>query len=84
MTKEEAVLELKNTCRCQNYEYACGGWDCSGCEYKMAIEALEKQEKFKHIIFQIGETLVDESKSHISSAEAVSKIRKILRETNSI
>ncbi len=44
-----------------------------------AIEELSKGEDQRHKLFRIGETLVDESKYHITSEEAVKKIREIMR-----
>lgn len=39
------------------------------------------QEKaYKHAIFQIGETLVDVDKRHISAENACEKIRRYLQE----
>lgn len=44
-----------------------------------AIEELKKAEDQRHKLFRIGETLVDESKYHITSEEAIEKIREIMR-----
>ena len=44
-----------------------------------AIEELKELEDQRHKLFRIGETLVDESKYHITSEEAVEKIREIMR-----
>ena len=38
----------------------------------------EEYKEIRHIYFVIGETCVDESKGHISSKNAVEKIRKVL------
>lgn len=37
-----------------------------------------------HLLFVIGETLVDESKGHYTPEEAIAKIRKLLNENQSI
>ena len=39
---------------------------------------------YKHILFMIGETCVDESKRHITSEEAIEKIRSILTTSKSL
>ena len=54
---------------------------------KRNLEKLTKEqlifliEQYDHINFMIGETLVDESKRHITSEEAVEEIRKYLTES---
>lgn len=54
---------------------------------KRNLEKLTKEqlifliEQYDHINFMIGETLVDESKRHITSEEAVKEIRKYLTES---
>ena len=40
----------------------------------------EAEKIYKHTYFMIGETLVEESKQHITSEEACEKIRKYLNE----
>lgn len=41
-----------------------------------------QEKSYKHAIFQIGETLVDVDKRHISAEKACEKIRKCLQELN--
>ena len=42
---------------------------------------MTKEEKiYKHTYFMIGETLVEESKQHITSEKACEQIRKYLKE----
>lgn len=41
---------------------------------------LNQEEAYKHAIFQIGETLVDVDKRHISAENACEKIRRCLQE----
>lgn len=54
---------------------------------KRNLEKLTKEqlifliEQYDHINFMIGETLVDESKRHITSEETVKEIRKYLTES---
>lgn len=48
-------------------------------DYDEVEEFLKKTEDQRHKLFRIGETLVDESKYHITSDEAVKKIREIMR-----
>ena len=43
--------------------------------YQIAVQALEEIEQYRHSMFVIGETCVDESKGHITSENAVQKIR---------
>ena len=40
----------------------------------------EAEKVYKHIYFMIGETLVEESKQHITSEKACEQIREYLKE----
>ena len=42
----------------------------------------ECEKIYKHTYFMIGETLVEESKQHITSEKACDKIREYLKEMN--
>ena len=46
----------------------------------MAIAALEREKIYKSTLFKIGETLVDESKLHITPEKACEKIREYLKQ----
>ena len=75
MTREEAISILKtygHNCRC----CAKDGLEAS----KVAIYALEREEIYKSTLFKIGETLVDESKLHITSEKACEQIREYLKQ----
>lgn len=46
----------------------------------MAIAALEKEKIYKSTLFKIDETLVDESKLHITPEKACEQIREYLKQ----
>lgn len=46
----------------------------------MTIDSLEREKIYKSTLFKIGETLVDESKLHITSEEACEQIREYLKQ----
>ena len=46
----------------------------------MAIAALEKEKIYKSTLFKISETLVDESKLHITPEKACEQIREYLKQ----
>ena len=75
MTTEEAISILKtygHNCRC----CAKDGLEAS----KVAIAALEREKIYKSTLFKISETLVDESKLHITPEKACEKIREYLKQ----
>ena len=75
MTREEAISILKtygHNCRC----CAKDGLEAS----EVAIDALEREEIYKSTLFKISETLVDESKLHITPEKACEKIREYLKQ----
>ena len=77
MTIEQAIELLNNLIGMvednQNNDY--------DSAFRMAIEALKQPELSERSVwFRIGETLVNESKGHISPEEAVEKIRKYLQQ----
>jgi hypothetical protein len=43
---------------------------------ELAMNALAENEKFRHSMFIIGETCVEESKWHISAEDAIKKVRE--------
>lgn len=45
-------------------------------------ELSEKIKNYRHTVFMISETCVDESKWHITSEQAIEEIRKILIEAD--
>ena len=48
--------------------------------YERRIGMTEAEKIYKHTYFMIGETLVEESKQHITSEKACDKIREYLKE----
>ena len=46
----------------------------------MAIAALEREKIYKSTLFKISETVVDESKLHITPEKACEKIREYLKQ----
>ena len=44
--------------------------------YKIAVQALVENERYRHSMFIIGETCVNASKGHISSEGALESIRR--------
>ena len=73
MTYKDAIFEL-------NDMYDFDEPTESNDAIEMAIEALEREEIYKSTLFKIGETLVDESKLHITSEKACEKIREYLKQ----
>ena len=47
---------------------------------EMAIAALEREKIYKSTLFKISETLVDESKLHITSEKACEQMREYLKQ----
>ena len=94
MTKEAAISVIQNSIKCIKAS-CCYYPQCSTCTlsmdaktvlaaYDMAIEALEEPDrKTEHSLwFRIGETLVSESKGHISAERAIDKIRQYMQEAD--
>lgn len=46
---------------------------------KTILVEAEEYYSMRHKLFAIGEILVDESKSHITTETAIQKIRKVMR-----
>ena len=68
--------------KCYKQEYNGEGCDtCSEQNTKDMITDEQAKEKiYKHTYFMIGETLVEESKQHITSEKACEQIREYLNE----
>ena len=73
MTYKDAIFEL-------NDMYDFDEPTESNDAIEMAIEALEREEIYKSTLFKIGETLVDESKLHITSEKACEQIPEYLKQ----
>jgi hypothetical protein len=80
MTKKEraVVINCLNEIK-DDYTFNSNPKTSEACALEAAIEELKELEDQRHKLFRIGETLVDESKYHITSDEAVEKIREIMR-----
>lgn len=72
MNAKEAIEQLKWYFECDD---GIAAETCTKEAYQMAVQALEEIEQYRHSMFVIGETCVDESKGHITSESAVQKIR---------
>ena len=75
MTREEAINILKtygHNCKC----YAKDELEA----LNIAIAALEREKIYKSTLFKISETLVDESKLHITPEKACEQIREYLKQ----
>lgn len=75
-TKAEVTLNNSNTSGEWLKEDVRGSINALG----MAIDALKREKIYKSTIFKISETLVDESKLHITSEKACEKIREYLKQ----
>lgn len=73
MTYKDAIFEL-------NDMYDFDEQTESNDAIEMAIEALEREKIYKSTLFKIGETLVDESKLHITSEKACEQILEYLKQ----
>ena len=73
MTYKDAIFEL-------NDMYDFDEPTESNDAIEMAIEALEREEIYKSTLFKISETLVDESKLHITSEKVCEQIRESLKQ----
>ena len=73
MNTEEVIEQLK-------WYFECGDGIAADARtkeaFQIALQALEENERYRHSMFIIGETCVDESKGHISSERAVESIRR--------
>lgn len=76
MTNQEAIETIKIAIAEVEWNYQ---MDYS-IAFDMAIDALEKEKIYKSTLFKIGETLVDESKLHITSEKACEQIREYLKQ----
>ena len=76
MTNQEAIETIKIAIAEVEWNYP---MDYS-IAFDMAIDALEKEKIYKSALFKIGETLVDESKLHITSEKACEQIREYLKQ----
>ena len=74
MTNQEAAESLKF----ELYEEGHLGYVEE--EIELAIDALRKEKIYKSTLFKISETLVDESKLHITSEKACEQIREYLKQ----
>ena len=73
MTYKDAIFEL-------NDMYDFDEPTESNDAIEMAIEALEREKIYKSTLFKISETLVDESKLHITSEKACEQMREYLKQ----
>ena len=87
MTKKEVIneLELKYAAEHEEYKKQYDSYHSGAMaaidEAIQIVEKLDDTEKiYKHTYFMIGETLVEESKQHITSEKACEQIRKYLNE----
>ena len=88
MTKEEAISILETNAI--NATGTLGGLPPTAAEksslnqqieaFDMAIDALEKEKIYKSTLFKISETLVDESKLHITPEKACEQIQEYLKQ----
>ena len=88
MTREEAINILETNAI--NATGTLGGLPLTAAEKSslnrqiealdMAIVALEREKIYKSTLFKISETVVDESKLHITPEKACEKIRKYLKQ----
>ena len=76
MTNQEAIETIKIAIAEVEWNYP---MDYS-IAFDMAIDALEKEKIYKSTLFKISETLVDESKLHITPEKACEQIRKYLKQ----
>ena len=76
MTNQEAIETIKIAIAEVEWNYP---MDYS-IAFDMAIAALEKEKIYKSTIFKISETLVDESKLHITPEKACEQIREYLKQ----
>ena len=75
MTREEAISILKR------YGHNCRCCAKDGLEaLNIAIAALEREKIYKSTLFKISESLVDESKLHITSEKACEQMREYLKQ----
>lgn len=87
MTKKEVIneLELKYAVEHEEYKKQYDSYHSGAmAAIDKAIQIVEKlddtEKIYKHTYFMIGETLVEESKQHITSEKACDKIREYLNE----
>ena len=88
MTKEEAISRSETNAI--NATGTLGGLPLTAAEKSslnrqiealdMAIAALEREKIYKSTLFKISETVVDESKLHITPEKACEKIREYLKQ----
>lgn len=76
MTNQEAIETIKIAIAEVEWNYP---MDYS-IALDMAITALEKEKIYKSTLFKISETLVDESKLHITPEKACEQIREYLKQ----
>ena len=76
MTNQEAIETIKIAVAEVEWNYQ---MDYS-IAFDMAIDALEKEKIYKSTLFKISETLVDESKLHITSEKACEQMREYLKQ----
>ena len=72
MNAKESIKRLKQLCE-NDTNVAADASIKEAC--RTAIQALEEIERYQHSMFIISETCVDESKYHITSEDAIKKIR---------
>ena len=88
MTKQEAISILETNAI--NATEVLGGLPQTAAEksslnqqieaLNIAISALEREKIYKSTLFKISETLVDESKLHITPEKACEQIREYLKQ----
>lgn len=76
MTNQEAIETIKIAIAEVEWNYP---MDYS-IAFDMAIDALEKEKIYKSTLFKISETLVDESKLHITPEKACEQILEYLKQ----
>lgn len=76
MTNQEAIETIKIAIAEVEWNYP---MDYS-IAFGMAITALEKEKIYKSTLFKIDETLVDESKLHITPEKACEQILEYLKQ----
>ena len=76
MTNQEAIETIKIAIAEVEWNYP---MDYS-IAFDMAITALEKEKIYKSTLFKIDETLVDESKLHITPEKACEQILEYLKQ----
>ena len=76
MTNQEAIETIKIAIAEVEWNYP---MDYS-IAFDMAIDALEKEKIYKSTLFKISETVVDESKLHITPEKACEQIREYLKQ----